>query len=89
MIFQPCTQHYLINEIFVDLIERTFYKKDDKLYLACNDKKAFFTSADHHRGYNHWSCHNVSDALSLLLDNIQKKCWYANGYKLCYNLNVM
>ena len=33
--------HDLINEKFLDLIERTFYKKDDKLYLACNDKKAF------------------------------------------------
>ena len=62
--------HNLINEKFLDLIERTFYKKDDKLYLACNDKKAFFTAADHHRGYNHWSCHNVSDALSFLSDNI-------------------
>ena len=31
----------------LDLIERTFYKKEGKLYLACNDKKAFFTSADH------------------------------------------
>ena len=40
------------------------------LYLACNDKKAFFTSADHYRGYHLWSCQNVCDALSFLLDNI-------------------
>ena len=39
-------------------------------YLACNDKKAFFTSADHYRGYHLWSCQNVCDALSFLLDNI-------------------
>ena len=65
--FQPCTQHYPI--ILLDLIERTFYKKEGKLYLACNDKTAFFTSADHYR-YNLWSCHNVCDALSFLLDNI-------------------
>ena len=40
------------------------------VYLACNDKKAFFTSADHYRGYHLWSCQNVCDALSFLLDNI-------------------
>ena len=52
------------------MIERTFYKKECKLYLACNNKKAFFTSADHYRGYHLWSCQNVCDALSFLLDNI-------------------
>ena len=40
-----------------------------RFYLACNDKKAFFTSTDH-RGYKFWSCQNVYDALSYLLDNI-------------------
>ena len=49
------------------MIERTFYKKEGKLYLACNDKKAFFTSVDHNRGYHLWSC---QIALSFLLDNI-------------------
>ena len=52
------------------MIERTFYKKEEKLYLACNDKKAFFFSADHYRGYHLWSCQNVCDALLFLLDNI-------------------
>ena len=52
------------------MIERTFYRKEGKLYLACNDKKAFFTSTDHYRGYHLWSCQNVCDALSFLLDNI-------------------
>ena len=60
----------LIKEKLLDLIERTFYKKEGKLYLACNDKKAIFTSADHYRGYHLWSCQNVYDALSFLLDNI-------------------
>ena len=41
--------HNLTKEKLHDLIERTFYKTDDKLYLACTDKKAFFTSADHYR----------------------------------------
>ena len=62
--------HNLIKEKPIDLIERTFYKKEGKLYLACNDKKAVFTSADHYRGYQLWSCQNVCDALSFLLDNI-------------------
>ena len=65
MIFLPCTQEKLL-----DLIERTFYKKEGKLYLACKDKKSFFTSADHYTGYHLLSCHNVCDALSFLLDNI-------------------
>ena len=62
--------HNLIKEKFLNSIERTFYKKEGKLYLACNDKKAFFTSADLYRGYHLWSCQNVCDALSFLLDNI-------------------
>ena len=62
--------HNLIKGKLLDLIERTFYKKEGKLYLACIDKKAFFTSADHYRGYHLWSCQNVCDALSFLLDNI-------------------
>ena len=62
--------HNLIKEKLLDLIERTFYKKEGKLYLACNYKKAFFTSADHYRGCHLWSCQNICDALSFLLDNI-------------------
>ena len=62
--------HNLIKEKLLNLIERTFYKKEGKLYLACNDKKAFFTSADHYRGYHLWSCQNVCDVLSFLLDTI-------------------
>ena len=38
-------------------------------FLVCNDKKAFLTATDH-RGYKLWSCQNVCDALSYLLDNI-------------------
>ena len=62
--------HNLIKEKLIDLIERTFYKKEGKLYLAFNDKNAFFTSKDHYKGYHLWSCQNVCDALSFLLDNI-------------------
>ena len=42
-------------------------QNDRTLYLACNDRKAFFVSTDH-RGYTLWSCQNVCDALSYLLD---------------------
>ena len=48
--------HNLIKEKLLGLIEQTFCKKEGKLYLACNDKKAFFTSADHYRGHHLWSC---------------------------------
>ena len=53
----------LIKDKLLDLKGRTFYKKEGKLFLACNDKKAFFTSADHYRGNHLWSCQNVCDAL--------------------------
>ena len=62
--------HNLIKEKLIDLIEQTFYKKEGELYIACNDKKAFFTSKDHYKGYHLCSCQNVCDALSFLLDNI-------------------
>ena len=39
------------------------------LYIACNDRNAFFTS-DAVRKYNIWSCQKVCEALIFLLDNI-------------------
>ena len=81
--------HNLIKEKLIDLIERTFCKKEGKLYIACNDKKAFFTSKDHYRGYYLWSCQNVCDAFSFLLDNslalsYTDKLLVFRWYKLCY-----
>ena len=52
----------------MDLIERTF-QREGSLYIACNDKNAFFTS-DAVRNYNLWSCQKVCEALTFLLDNI-------------------
>ena len=49
-------RHSLIKEKFLDLIECAF-KKEGTLYLACNDKKAFFTST-YHKGCKLWSCQN-------------------------------
>ena len=80
--------HNLIKEKLLDLIEWTFkraLKNYGSLYLACNDRKAFFTSSDQSR-YTLWSCQNVCDALSYLLDNIYIRfgtnCWNSDGYKL-------
>ena len=60
--------HNLIKDKLVDLIERTFQRRGS-LYIACNDKNAFFTS-DAVRNYNLWSCQKVCEALTFLLDNI-------------------
>ena len=60
--------HNLIKDKLVDLIERTF-QREGSLYIACNDRNAFFTS-DAVRNYNLWSCQKVVEALTFLLDNI-------------------
>ena len=39
------------------------------LYVPCNDRNAFFTS-ENPKKYHSWSCQNVCDALTFLLDNI-------------------
>ena len=60
--------HNLIKEKLLYLIEWTFkrtLKNYGSLYLACNDRKTFFTSSDQSR-YTLWSCQNVCDALSHL-----------------------
>ena len=60
--------HNLIKEKMIDLIVRTFQRKWS-LYLACNDRNAFFTSVEHKR-YTLQSCQKVCEALIFLLDNI-------------------
>ena len=63
--------HNFIKDKLVDLIERTF-QRDRSLYIACNDRNAFFTS-DAVRNHNLWSCQKVCEALTFLLDNIYIK----------------
>ena len=63
--------HNLIKDKLVDLIERIFQRKGS-LYIACNDRNAFFTS-DAVSNYNLWSCQKVREALSFLLDNIYNR----------------
>ena len=60
--------HNLINDKLVDLIKRTF-QREGSLYIACNDKNAFFIS-DAVRNYNLWSHQKVCEVLTFLLDNI-------------------
>ena len=60
--------HNLITDKLIDLTERTF-QKEGSPYLACNDRNAFFTS-EKPKKYHAWSCQNVCDALTFLLDNI-------------------
>ena len=59
--------HNLIKDKLIDLIERTF-QREGSPYLACNDRNAFFTS-EKPKKYHAWSCQNVCDALTVLLDN--------------------
>ena len=56
--------HILIKDKLVDLTERTF-QREGSLYIACNDRNAFFTS-DAVRNYNLWSCQKVCEALTFL-----------------------
>ena len=60
--------HNLIRNQLVDLIENTF-RREEVLYLACNEEHAFFASEEHTK-YDLWSCQKVTDALIYLLDNI-------------------
>ena len=60
--------HNLIKEKVTELIEQTF-KREGSLYLACNDKNAFFTSEQPKR-YKLSSCQKLCDALHYLLSNI-------------------
>ena len=66
--FYTTLPHNLMKEKLTELIEQTF-NREGSLYLACNDKNAFFTSEQHKR-YKLWSCQKMCDALHYLLDNI-------------------
>ena len=44
-------------------------KREGSPYHACSDRNAFFTS-EKPKKYHAWSCQNVCDALTFLLDNI-------------------
>ena len=46
--------YYLIKEKLTELIEQTF-NREGSLYLACNEKRAFFTS-EQSKIFKLWSC---------------------------------
>ena len=56
--------YVLIENQFVDLIENTFMR-EEVLYLACNEERAFFASEEH-KNYNLWTCQKVTDTLIYL-----------------------
>ena len=60
--------HNLIKEKLTELIEQTF-NRGGSLYLACNDKSAFFTF-EQPKQYKLWLCQKMCDALHYLFDNI-------------------
>ena len=61
--------HNLIRNHLVDIIENTF-RREEALYLACNEERVFFFASEEHKKYDLWSCQKVTDALIYLLDNI-------------------
>ena len=60
--------HDLIKEKLIELIEQIF-NREGSLYLACNDKNAFFTS-EQPKPYKLRSCQIMCDALHYLANNI-------------------
>ena len=66
------TPNNFINDKSVD------FQREDYLYIACNDRNAFFIFAAV-RNYNLWSCQKVCEALTFLFDNI----YIRFGSKLC------
>ena len=60
--------HDLIKIKLTHLIQKTF-AREKRLYLACNTEQAFFTYEQFNR-YTMWTCLDVCEALTFLLDNI-------------------
>ena len=60
--------HDLIKTKLTKLIEKTF-DRDQSLFIACNADRAFFTN-DTVKHYTMWTCKDVCESLTFLLDNI-------------------
>ena len=60
--------HDLIKDKLIKWITKTFSREKTK-YLACNTEIAFFTDVIYDR-YTMWTCSDVCEALTFLLDNI-------------------
>ena len=59
--------HNLIKKKLTDLIECFFFQREGSPFLACNERNAYFTS-EHQNRYKSWSCQNICEALTYLLD---------------------
>lgn len=60
--------HNLIREKLTSLIEKTF-ARENKTFIACNEYRAFFTDGSYDN-YTLWTCQDLIEALTFLLDNI-------------------
>ena len=60
--------HHLIKDKLINLIQKTF-ARENKSFLACNAELAFFTD-EQVKHYTMWTCSEVCEALTFLLDNI-------------------
>ena len=70
MIFLLSMLHYpiiLLKKNYTDLIEQTF-NREGSLYLACNKKRAFFTS-EQPKIFEFWSCQKIGEGFHYLLEN--------------------
>ena len=61
--------HNLIKDKLIDLIERAF-QREGSPYLVCNDRNAFLLRKNNTKKYHAWSCQNVCDSLTFLLDKV-------------------
>ena len=63
--------HNLIKEKLTELIEQTF-NREGSLYLACNDKNAFFFTSEQPKQYKLCSCQKMCDDLHFFRQYIYK-----------------
>ena len=67
-LFCTTLPYNLIEEKLIDLIAWSS-QRGGPLFPACNERSAFFTS-ENQKQYKPWSCQNMCEALTYLLDDI-------------------
>ena len=68
--FYTTLHHNLIKDKLFDLTERTFqFQRKGSPYLAFKNRNAFLLRKNKNKKYHAWSCQNICDALTFLLDN--------------------
>ena len=61
--------HHLITDKLIDLINRTFIRKNTQIF-GLQRRMCFFFTSDVYNNHNLWSCQKVCHALVYLLNNI-------------------